>query len=155
MGGIMKIRISIFVAASILTGCTGPTWPSDQIPAGMEIKRTLFAGGGGFGLRESCDALVVELSDASATRLITGKRTKSGIELTPPSRGWNMTPIPETSGNSAYEAAFGGCENADRPLGDLPGALKRPGAFYKILNHGEAILVVAPRAKLAGYFNFG
>ncbi|MDV3458035.1 hypothetical protein RZN05_13650 [Sphingomonas sp. HF-S4] len=149
----MKIRI-IVLAASVLTGCTGPTWPSDQIPAGMEIERSLFAGGG-FGLRESCDALVVELSDASATRLITGKRTKSGIELTPPGGGWSITPIPQASGNAAYEAAFAGCESGDRPLGDLPGALKRPGAFYKILNHGEAILIVAPRAKLAGYFNFG
>ena len=151
-GGSMKIRIWI-LAASLLTGCTAPTWPSDQIPAGMEIKRSLFEGGG-FGLRESCDALVVELSDASVTRLVTGKRTRSGIELTPPSGGWSMTPIPKGSGN-LYEVAFGGCENGDRPFGDLPGALKRPGAFYKILNHGEAILIIAPRAKLAGYFNNG
>lgn len=152
-GGSMKIRIWI-LASSLLTGCTGPTWPSDQTPAGMEIKRSLFEDGS-FGLRESCDALVVELSDASVTRLVTWKRTKNGIQLTPPSGGWSMTPISKTSGNSLYEAAFSGCENGDRPLGDLPGALKRPGAFYKILNHGEAILIIAPRAKLAGYFNNG
>lgn len=106
-------------------------------------------------MRESCEAVVVELSDASVTRLEKRKRTSSGIELIPPSGGWRITPIETTSGTSAYEAAFGGCTDGEGPLGDLPGALNRPGAFYKVLNQGEAILIIYPRAKLAGYFNFG
>lgn len=149
----MKTQSVILLAGLVMTGCTGPTWPRDQIPAGMEIERTLFAGGG-FGLRESCDALVVQLSRASTVRLVRVKRTTSGTDLMPPD-GWMTTPLPAAGSRAPYEAAFGGCKNGASPLGDLPGTLKRPGAFYKILNHGEAILIISPRTKLAGYFNFG
>ena len=58
--------------------------------------------------------------------------------------------------NRFYDGAFGGC-NSDghTPLGDLPGTLDRSGAFYKIDSGGEGIAIIAPRAKLAGYFYSG
>lgn len=69
-----------------------------------------------------------------------------------------MTPVPEASGTHGYEVAFNGCgERADReiPPGDMRGALTRPGNFYKVLRGYDAILIVVPRAKLAGYFAIG
>lgn len=69
-----------------------------------------------------------------------------------------MTPVREVPGIHGYELAFNGCgERGDReiPPGDMGGALTRPGNFYKVLRGDDAILIVAPRAKLAGYFAIG
>lgn len=151
----MKILAGAAIAL-LLSGCGGPSWPKDQFPTGLDVKRTLFEGGGGFGLRETCVAIVVELTREAVVRMIHVKRTSSGIEAVPPS-GWVNTPVMNKGDEHAYyESAFGGCNNdGDHPLGDLPGALQRPGAFYKVINGGEGIAIIAPRAKLAAFFYFG
>jgi hypothetical protein len=123
----------------------------------MDIERTLFVGGSAFGFREGCQAVVVEMTDRSAIRVIYAP----GVTLdkpwsASPRNGWSPTPMTAPDRRRRFfEGAFRGCDGGERPLGDLPGALERPGAFYKVVNGGEGIAIIAPRAKLAGYFYFG
>jgi hypothetical protein len=119
------------------------------------VKRTLFAGGGG-GFRETCEAIIVELTEQAVTRLRRVERRGGALALVPPA-GWSVTPIGQNpAGHAYYEGAFGGCEESGGPpLGDLPGALTRPGSFYKVVNGGEGIAIIVPAARLAGYFYFG
>jgi hypothetical protein len=148
-------RLAIATTALALAGCGGPTWPGEQFPTVVEVERTLFAGGGGPGFRETCEAMVVQLTAESATRIISVRRGANGLEMVPPA-GWSNTPIGEGPEHSFYAGAFGGCnDRAGRPPGDLPGALTRPGAFYKVVNGGEGIAIIVPRAQLAGFFYFG
>lgn len=148
-------RLVIGAIALTLNGCGEPTWPADQFPTTLEIERILFAGDGGLGLRETCTAIVTELSAASAVRVISFRTGDNGPEVVPP-KGWSNTPIVEGAGHPFYSSAFGGCNgDAARPLGDLPGALTRPGAIYKVLNGGEGIAIIVPRARLAGFFYVG
>ena len=146
--------LTIATIAFACAGCAGPTWPKDEFPADMEVERTLYAAGGGV-LRETCEAMVVELTEARATRITHIRRTNDGLEVVPP-LGWNNTPIREDAGDHTfYHGAFGGCNSGTPPLGDLPGALSRPGAFYKVINGGEGVAIIVPRARLAGFFYFG
>jgi hypothetical protein len=152
----MKKLASIILAASV-TGCAGPSWPEKSFPAKMSVERVLFAEGDGL-LREGCRAIVAELTDAAATRVIYApKVVKEGPNVASPANGWSPTPITENADKRTYyEGAFSGCnDDGRRPLGDLPGALKQPGSFYKVINDGEGILIIAPHAKLAGLFYFG
>lgn len=148
-------HFAVSILAIVLTGC-GPTWPNDRFPAELEVDRTLFAEGG-LGFVDTCVAMVVEVTDKSAVRLIgPGKRVKGAWVASPPD-GWLPTPMPtETGQPTFYRGAFTGCNNEGRkPLGDLPGALQRPGAYYKVLDHGQGIGVILPRQKLAGFYYFG
>jgi hypothetical protein len=148
-------RSAIAIIVLFLAACGAPTWPAEQFPEELEVERTLFAAGGD-GFRETCMAMVVELTDEAATRILRVKKVDRGLALVPPA-GWNHTPIRESALDQPYYgSAFPGC-NGGRggPMGDLPGALARTGAFYKVVNGGEGIAIVVPRAKLAGYFYFG
>jgi len=148
-----KRHIAIAAVVAILAGCS-PRWPSDRFPDGLEVKRTLFAGGGG-GFRETCEAMVVEITDKAARRLYRLKPSRDGIKVQPPA-GWMSTPIAASEEKRFYTSAFGGGTNGgDSPLGDLPGWLTRPGAFYKIINHGEGVAIIVPQSKLAGFYYFG
>jgi len=148
-------RWASLVATLALTGCA-PTWPSEQFPPAAEVAKVLFAEGGG-GIRETCEAIVVELTDESAPRLTGAMQRVNGKLVVAPPTGWASSPAPDgISSPNYFEAAFGGCnEEGKHPPGDLQGALRRPGAFYKIINQGEGIAIVVPRAKLAGFFYFG
>lgn len=150
------VRKRMMVAVLMLSACSSPSWPDEQFPPETEIAKVLFAEGGG-GLRETCEAMVVELTDAAAIRLMrTAERRNGKLVLVPPD-GWLSSPAPDPiSPQSYFKAAFGGCNNdGKRPPDDLEGALKRPGAFYKVINHGEGIAIVVPKAELAGFFYFG
>jgi len=145
-------RLAVAAVFFAVGGCS-PSWPKDKFPAGVEVKRILFAGGGG-GFRETCEAIVAELTDESASSVVRIRKTGERLKVVPPS-GWYSTPLGDESGaHSYYKGAFGGC-NDGQPLGDLDGALRRPGAFYKVINGGEGIAIIVPRAKLAGFFYFG
>lgn len=147
----MKKQTAV-ASALLLIGCS-PAWPSERFPAEVEIKRILFSAAEP-GLREACEAIVAEITEQAATRVVEVRRGDNGLELVPPA-GWNVTPMgDEAAGPDSYRGAFGGC-NGGSPLGDLSGALRRPGAFYKIVNGGEGIAIIVPRAKLAGFFYFG
>lgn len=148
-------RSAIAIVALSLAGCADPTWPENQFPAELEVERMLFAAGSD-GFRETCQAMVVEVTDEAATRVLKVKKGDDGLELVPPA-GWSKTPIHENAfERTYYRAAMGGCNNdGGSPLGDFPGALKRPGAFYKVINGGEGIAIIIPNAKLAGFFYFG
>lgn len=147
--------LAVTTAAIALSGCTAPTWPKRYFPAELEVRRTLFASSQ-FGPREGCDAFVAEISDRAVARLVRIEKKDGRVKAMPPN-GWRSSPIEDISNRRAYyESAFGGCNSVDgSPLGDLPGALRRPGAFYRITNNGEAIAIIVPNAKLAGFFNFG
>ncbi|RKE54232.1 MULTISPECIES: hypothetical protein [unclassified Sphingomonas] len=145
--------LALAAAFALLPSCS-PKWPSNYFPAGLEVKRTLFAGGGG-GFRESCDAMVVEITDAAARRTFPPHRSKNGFEVELPA-GWKSTPIASGDKGRFYTGAFGGCDDSGgEPLGDLPGSLMRPGAFYRVINHGEGIAIIVPQSKLAGFYYFG
>lgn len=150
-------QLASVAMSTLLASCGGSSWPKDKFPAEMSVERILFAEDDGL-MREACVAKVAELTDAAATRVIFAPNVfKEGPHVASPANGWSPTPIPEKgAGRTFYEGAFGGCNNGrKRPLGDLPGALKRPGAFYKIINGGEGILIIVPRSKLAGFFYVG
>jgi hypothetical protein len=152
-----RMKLSALVAVLLgLTGCGGPAWPSDYFPKDVEVERVLFAEGGG-GLADTCMAMVAELTGSSATRLIRLDRKVEGKLVLVPPQGWLETPVqPVPSAKTYYESAFSGCNNEGRrPLGDLTGALGRPGTFYKVLDGGQGIGIISPRAKLVGFFYFG
>lgn len=145
--------IALAVVIALSAGCS-PKWPADRFPAGLEVKRTLFAGERG-GLRETCEAMIVEITDRSASRTFRLRASKNGVEMEPLA-GWKSTPMATGEGRTFYEGAFGGCtDSGDGPLGDLPGWLKRPGAFYRVINGGEGVAIIVPRSKLAGFYYFG
>jgi hypothetical protein len=108
----------------------------------------------GFGFLETCDAIVVELTDEAASRLVR-VQPSAGTPVTIPPSGWSNTPMPESTEQHPYYRGAFGCGASRRPLGDLEGALSRPGAFYKLVNGGEGIGIIVPRAKIAGFFYFG
>lgn len=103
---------------------------------------------------ETCVAMVAELTDAAIQSVIHIRKVNDRVETIPP-KGWKKSPLKDgMEERTYYEGAFSGC-NSGSPLGDLPGALTRPGAFYKVINGGEGILIIVPRAKLAGFFYLG
>ena len=140
----------------MMSGCGDPNWPNEQFPRNAEVARVLFAEDT-IGLRETCEAIVVELTDNAATRLTGKAERRNGKPYILPPNGWLSSPAPDpVSSHTYYEGAFGGCNNeGEHPLGDLDGALRRPGAFYKVINLGEGIAIRVPRAKLAGFFYVG
>ncbi len=111
--------------------------------------------GGQGGLRETCEAMIVEITDRSASRTFRLRTSKNEIKVVLPA-DWKSTPIAAGEEPAFYEGAFGGCNNSGGvPLGDLPGWLKRPGAFYKVINGGEGVAIIVPRIKLAGFYYVG
>jgi hypothetical protein len=149
--------VALLVTAATLAGCGGPAWPTEEFPSKLASERTLFAEGSN-GLREGCVAMVGELTDASAIQVNYAPGVVlDGPFVASPVNGWQPTPINERADTPIYyKGAFGGCDNeGHRPLGDLEGALSRPGAFYRIVNGGEGIAIIVPRAKLVGYVYFG
>ena len=99
--------------------------------------------------------MIIEITDRAASRTFPLKTSKNGVELKAPT-GWKKTPIATDGEKTFYKSAFGGCtDSGDEPLGDLPGWLKRPGAFYKVINGGEGVAIIVPRSKLAGFYYFG
>ena len=99
--------------------------------------------------------MIVEITDRAARSTFLLRTSKNRAYLEPPT-GWKSTPIATDEKHTFYEGAFGGCtDGRDEPLGDLPGWLKRPGAFYKVINGGEGVAIIVPRSKLAGFYYFG
>jgi len=150
------MRKRLVVAMLSLSSCGGPSWPDKQFPPHTEVARVLFAEEQA-GLRETCEAIVVELTDTAAARLMGKAERRNGKLVVIPPDGWLSSPAPDpVSPRSYFESAFGGCNNEGKhPLGDINGALKRPGAFYRVINQGEGIAIIVPRAKLAGFFYAG
>ncbi|MGV3482621.1 MAG: hypothetical protein ACO1O3_21910 [Sphingobium sp.] len=137
--------IALFVLISL--GACGPRWPGTMFPKQVEVERTLYSDASS-GLREGCEVIVVELVERSAMRL--SGMSASGAD------GWTASPIPEDEKPVAALSVLGGCGTDEaRPLGDISGALRRPGAWYKVVNGGEGLAVIVPRAKLAGWYYIG
>lgn len=146
----------LIVVMLMLSSCGGRSWPDEQFPPHTDVARVLFSERGG-GLRETCEAIVAELTDGAAARLMGKTELQNGKLVVVPPDGWLSSPVPALVGpNDYFKGAFGGCNNeGKRPVGDLAGALERPGAFYKVINRGEGIAIIAPRAKLVGFFYAG
>lgn len=138
------ILLSAFIC---LAACGSPKWPDGRFPAEVEVERTLFSEGGGV-VRDACEAVVVQLTDASARRLTASTALRND--------GWHSTPFVQGAGEHLFGiGATAGCDSGHLPPGDFEAALKRPGAFYKLVNGGEGLAVIVPHAKLAGWFYFG
>jgi hypothetical protein len=150
------MRKRMLVPLLMLSSCGGPNWPDEQFPRDAEVARVLFAEDAA-GLRETCEAIIVDLTDNAATRLMGKAERRNGELVIVPPDGWLSSPASDPVGPHTYfEGAFGGCNNEGKhPLGDLDGALERPGAFYKVIDDGEGIAIIVPRAKLAGFFYAG
>ena len=139
----------------MLAGCGAPEWPEQHFPEQVEVEQTLFAESS-YGMREGCTAILVELTERSSTLLQNPTRRVNGRWVTDPPKGWTASPVKAGEGQSYYEAALNGCnDEGRRPLGDMAGAMQRPGAYFRKLNNGEGIAIIIPRAKLAGFFYFG
>jgi hypothetical protein len=140
-------RRSFLIATFICLAACSPKWPVERFPAEVEVERTLFSEGGGV-IREACEAVVVQLTDASARRLTASTALRN--------EGWRPTPFVQGAGEHLFAiGATAGCNSGHLPPGDFEAALKRPGAFYKLVNGGEGLAVIVPHAKLAGWFYFG
>jgi hypothetical protein len=138
---------ALCVVLVTLASCGSPSWPDERFPKRMEVERTLFSVGS-YGMNDACEAMVVELTDTSAVRLAAPNAMQRD--------GWRASPLVLGDGETLYaRGALGGCNNGQRPIGDLEGALNRPGAYYKLVNGGEGLAVIVPRSKLAGWFYFG
>ncbi|RVT40669.1 hypothetical protein [Sphingobium algorifonticola] len=150
----MRIFTAIAIV-TLLSGCAKPTWPEQYFPAEVEVKQILFANSQ-FAFREGCTAVVAEITDRAGNSVRRFERRNGSVHPLPPD-GWKSTPIEdEPRQYRFYESAFGGCTGAGgSPPGDLTGALMRPGAFYRVTHNGEAIAIIVPAAKLAGFFSFG
>lgn len=100
-------------------------------------------------MREGCVAVVGELADGAGARIGDGRAIRRD--------GWQPTPLMLQHDQHLYaKAALGGCGGDEgAPLGDFEAALTRPGAYYKIVNGGDGLAVIIPRAKLAGWFYVG
>lgn len=133
-------------ALMMLAACNGANWPEAMFPQQVEVERTLYSDASS-GLREGCVAIVVELDERSAKRL---------MGTSAPAAGWIASPVPEDAKPLAAFSALGGCGTGQgAPLGDMSGALHRPGAWYRIVNGGEGLAVIVPRARLAGWYYAG
>ena len=150
------MRFRIVLLPLTLASCGAHNWPEDSFPPELEVERTLFSKAP-YGIRETCEAMVVEITDRSAMLLQRNRRPLNGRWDTEPPKGWLASPMPtSTDAKSYYKSAFSGCNDDHRhPLGDLAGAVQRPGAYYRVINNGEGIAIILPRAKLAGFFYFG
>ena len=135
-------------------GCS-PSFPAERFPHELGVKRTLFSGGDILAFRETCQATIVEITDETVNKLIRIARVDGKLVNIPPP-GWHLSPmILKPSEPSYFKGAFGGCADYGKPLGDVPGALEREGAYYEIINGGEGLAVIVPRAKLAAFYYFG
>jgi hypothetical protein len=140
-------RRTFLIAAFICLAACSPRWPDDRFPAEVDVERTLFSEGGGV-IREACEAVVVQLTDASARRLTASIALRED--------GWRPTPFMQDAGEHLFAiGATAGCNSGHLPPGDFEGALNRPGAYYKLVNGGEGLAVIMPSSKLAGWFYFG
>src|SRR5262245_13873531 len=108
--------------------CSSPSWPDDRFPSEVEVEQTLFSEGGGV-IREACEAVVVQLTNASARRLTASIALRKD--------GWRSTPFMQDTGEHIFAiGATAGCNSGHVPPGDFEGTLNRPGAYYKLVNDG-------------------
>jgi hypothetical protein len=83
-----------------------------------------------------------------------------------PHGGWRETPGEidvHLNGHGAKVTFFGlyamgGCDNKDHPelhAREIERALEQPGSYYRSGGNLEDVIVVVPRARLVGHYNFG
>lgn len=134
--------------------------PQNALPAEVEWTDVL-AFGSAFNLREGCSFGVYRISDHLRNRLIFKGKMPSA---------WLKTPIAlrdrqylrwDAAGGEiplyALHATSCASDTARRfRLVEAYGvALEQPGNWVKILNHGEGMVIVAPRQGLAWFLAFG
>lgn len=136
-----------FLALLSVAACSPPTLPEERFPQALDVHKTLYSEGAP-SIRETCEAVVVELTDVSAARLSSPNVLQR--------EGWRRSPLVLRAGEHLFaDGAMTGCNSGHRPLGDINGALKGQGAYYKVVNGGEGLAVIMPRSKLAAWFYFG
>lgn len=134
--------------------------PRHSLPKEVEWSDVL-AFGSSYGLREGCSFGVYGLPVTARYEFRQGSRLPAG---------WRQTPVILKDGQYADLGPSGGqitlyahhattCASATAQRYHLveayEGALHEPGNWVKIINGGEAMVLVAPRRGLAWFLNFG
>ncbi|MGW8203672.1 hypothetical protein ACWGM0_14180 [Sphingomonas bisphenolicum] len=165
MGDIMWrgcLILLILPLVLMLGFCGWVRWesPRGALPPEVEWDE-IIAFGEDFGLRDGCGFGAYHISPETSLRFVEGRDLPVG---------WYRTPLPMEDGQYAYVGpdrkritlyAHHGTTCASKKgkrLG-LPDryqrALRGPGNWYRISNHGEGLIVVSPKEALAWYLYFG
>jgi hypothetical protein len=171
-----RVRVFKFALGSLLllavARCVDPlwNWPRYQLPVGLEIDAVL-ASDSEDGLGQGCRAAIYSLAPTTLKRLddegiffLDPNRLPKGEKADNRYGPWRETPGDidlKRNGEGAEHTIFGlyalgGCGSSrtmDNP--ELRRALTIPGSFYATTGNEEGIVIVAPKAKLAGYFYVG
>jgi len=174
MGSMARLSyssVSVFSLCLLLAGCSLPAgWEREPFPEELPLGRVIGSCQSG-GLREGIVVAFVELRPGAAAEiekrglayfdgLVVGRNTTT---LQP----WAKSPLEKPDGINAVDSTgapvyawpMAGC--GDRADLDNPASLKavsdfdEGNAFYTTFNNGEGLLIIAPRANVAGYFYFG
>lgn len=145
-----------------LSFCGWTLWHSPRSALPKEVEwESIVAFNENSGLRDGCSFGAYRITDATVTRF-------SGKSNLP--AGWYRTPLPLEDGQYAlvgparrrialYADHGTTCasEKARRlKLTERYGmARNRPGRWYKILNHGEGLILVSPKDRMAWFLYFG
>lgn len=163
--------VSLFSLCLLLAGCTSPAgWELEPFPEELALGRVIGSCQSG-GFREGIVVAYIELSAGTAKEI--EKRglayfdelvlSRNGGTLQP----WAKSPLAKLDGINSVDPAGApvyawpmfGC--GDRDSLANPASLNAVSDFeagdalYTTFNSGEGLLIVAPRANVAGYFYFG
>lgn len=114
-----------------------------------------------FGLREGCSFGVYRISDKFRNRLLHGGKMPADWRQTPLAiRDGQYTDLgPNGSEITLYALSAVTCASDTakryRLVEAYSAVLEEPGNWVKVINHGEAMIVVAPERGLAWMLNFG
>jgi len=121
--------------------------PRSMLPAEVQWSEVL-AFNSTFGLREGCSFGVYRLSDNARFALLRGSKLPGG---------WRPSPLALIDDRHADSAVTCASDTARRfrLVEGYEDAMREKGNWVRILNGGEALVLVAPRRGLIWYLNFG
>ena len=157
--GCLSMLILMLVLPLRFCGYARWSEPRNVLPTEVEWSEVL-AFGSTFGLREGCSFGVYRLSDRARNQLLFKAKLPAQ---------WHPTPIKIRDGQYArvgqsdeitlyaLHATTCASETADRYrlVEAYQQALNEQGNWIKVLNHGEAMIVIAPRRGLVWFLGFG
>lgn len=158
--GCLTFFVSLLVLPLGFCGYLSWRGPRGALPKEIEWSDVL-AFGSTFDLREGCSFGAYRISDKARYSFLWGGKLPAE---------WRQTPItirdgryadlgPDGSEITLYALHATDCASAKarryRLVEAYEHALSEPGSWVKIINHGEAMVVVSPQLGLAWFLNFG
>jgi len=134
--------------------------PRSMLPAEVQWSEVL-AFNSTFGLREGCSFGVYRLSDSARFALLRGGKLPGGWWPSPlaliDDRHADLAPLGRQITLHADSAVTCASDTARRfrLVEGYEDAMREKGNWVRILNGGEALVLVAPRRGLIWYLNFG